>query len=130
MISDKNGCYVFAVRAGKGIRPWYVGKTSGRMKTECFTNHKLDHYNKALGNYKRGTPVLFFVVPDGRKRKVAKTTLREMEIWLIKAAADQNFDLCNKQHNRWPKWSIRGVINTGSGKPPQAASTFRKTMGL
>lgn len=40
------GCYVFATRAGKGVIPWYVGKTEKQsFAKECFYSHKINHYN-------------------------------------------------------------------------------------
>jgi hypothetical protein len=58
--SEKRGVYIFAVRAGKGIRPVYVGKATKKFKQECFASQKNSkHYGPALANIGRGTPVMF-----------------------------------------------------------------------
>ncbi len=42
------GCYIFAIRAGRGVRPWYVGKTEAAFKKEVFQDHKFRLYWEAL----------------------------------------------------------------------------------
>jgi hypothetical protein len=45
-LSAAVGCYVFAISAAKGARPWYVGKTEKHnFKGEAWTPHKLLLYN-------------------------------------------------------------------------------------
>ena len=46
-LSEKEGCYIFALRAGMGHTPWYVGKagtgaSGGGFKQEIFTTDKRD----------------------------------------------------------------------------------------
>ncbi len=36
--ADEKGCYVFAVRAGGGYTPIYVGKATRTFKQECFNS--------------------------------------------------------------------------------------------
>jgi len=60
-LSDACGCYVFAVRTGGGIKPWYVGKAEAQsFKLECLTKHKVEKYNAVLTTLKTGTPLLYF----------------------------------------------------------------------
>jgi len=48
-LSEAVGCYIFSIRAGKGILPWYVGLAEKQpFRKECFTSHKLTHYNDAI----------------------------------------------------------------------------------
>ncbi|MEL6499728.1 MAG: hypothetical protein AAFZ67_11620 [Planctomycetota bacterium] len=130
-LRKKQGCYVFAIRAGKGFKPWYVGQASKGFEQETFTYHKREHYNSALFRGTRGTPVLFFVTPPDNKRKVAQKELTHMEKELIQYALAKNPDLCNVQHTRnVPQWSIRGVIRSGQGKPTTAAKQFRLMMKM
>jgi len=64
-ISTSHGIYLFAMRAGHGYTPWYVGKTSARrgFSDEVCQPHKLGHYNAVVHRYQRGTPVLFLIYP-------------------------------------------------------------------
>jgi hypothetical protein len=48
-LSEAVGCYIFAVRAGRGIRPWYVGKTEkAGFRREVFQDHKFRLYWQVL----------------------------------------------------------------------------------
>ena len=130
-LKSKQGCYVFATRAGKGFRPWYVGKASKGFEQETFTHHKLVHYNSVLFQGKKGTPVLFFVAPDGLKKKVPVSELTHMEKELIQFALIKNPELCNThQTKNIPRWSIQGVVRAKQGKPTSAAKCFRLMMGI
>lgn len=130
-LRKKQGCFVFAIRAGKGFTPWYVGQASKGFEQETFTDHKRDRYNDALFRGRKGTPVLFFVTQPGNKRKVAQKELTHMEKELIQFALAKNPDLCNVQHTKnLPQWSIRGVIRPGQGKPTTAAKQFKMMMKM
>lgn len=54
------GCYVFCMKYGGKIRPWYVGMTVAKagFRGEIFQQHKLEIYNECLDG-RRGTPVMF-----------------------------------------------------------------------
>jgi hypothetical protein len=58
---DRPGCYVFAIRHGRGITPYYAGRTFGTFYGECFQPHKLLKYDRVLSNIRRGTPIMFFL---------------------------------------------------------------------
>ncbi len=100
-LHQKNGLYVFAIKTpGKGgpIRPFYVGKTDRQgLLDEAFKDHKETHFNDALGNCK-GIPLLYFIAPEGTKKKLNKGLLRDWERILIYLAYSQNAELCNTQH--------------------------------
>jgi len=50
------GCYIFSIRAGRGVKPWYVGLAEKQsFRKECFTSHKLNHYNNAIAARKGHT---------------------------------------------------------------------------
>lgn len=130
-LSAKQGCYVFALRAGKGFTPWYVGQASKCFAQECFTDHKLNHFNAALFAGKKGTPVMFFVAPIGTKNKVPVAELNHMEKELTQDALKKNPELRNVQNTRrLPQWSIKGVVRSNRGAPPNGAKQFAKMMGL
>lgn len=129
-ISAKNGCYVFALRASKGFQPWYVGKATKGMKQECLQAHKLTHYNHVLFKGRKGTPVLFFVVPGGNLKKVPKKVVDELETFLIQSALSKNPKLSNVQKTKLPVWTVKGVIRGGQGKPSATHKQFRTLMGI
>jgi hypothetical protein len=129
-LADRCGCYAFAMRAGKGITPIYVGKATASFKKECFAPHKIaSHYNKALANSGKGTALMFFVVLRKTKGKTNKTAIKQVELFLIQNAIKKNSDLSNIKGRKEKKWSIDGVIRS-KGKVSKKAKTFRSALGL
>ena len=47
-LATASGRYIFGMRATKGARPWYVGQAKVSFRQECFTTHKLNHYNSVI----------------------------------------------------------------------------------
>ena len=131
-ISKKQGCYIFCLRAGPGFRPWYVGKATKGIHQECMQDGKIRRYNEVLHDGKKGTPVMFFVLPPGQgKNKAPEKTIAEMEKFLIKAAYEKNKDLINTHHAKDDTWTIKGVYGKyGSGKPKKQEHSFRKMLNL
>lgn len=129
-IKNKQGCYVFSLRWSKGFTPWYIGKTNKSMLSECFTAHKLGKFNAVLFK-KKGTPVMFFVVPKDGKKVVPTKELKDIEKYLIQAGVMKNESLQNVQNAKnLPSWSIKGVVRSRRGKPNGTETGFRKMMGL
>jgi len=129
-IANKNGCYVFALQASRGFKVWYVGKATKTMRQECLSDHKLKRYNEVLFEGYKGTPVLFFIVPGGGKKKVPSREIDNLETTLIHAALKKNPELSNIQKTNLPKWSIKGVVRGGSGKATKSATSFKTMMDL
>ena len=129
-ISSKQGCYIFALRAGKGYCPWYIGKATKSMRQECMGTHQLQHYNAVLSKGKKGTPVMFFLVPDGMKKMVPKKICDEIESVLIQSAMYENKEIRNIQKTKEPAWGIDGVIRGEKGKPTKSEAAFSRMMGL
>jgi hypothetical protein len=129
-VAEKQGCYVFALKAAKGFRPWYVGKATKSMEQECMHSHKLAHYNEVLFKGAKGTPVLFFVVLGGNKKKVSASVIDEMETFFIQTVLTKHPEIQNIQKTSVPEWTVKGVVRGGKGKPKKNASDFRKMMGL
>jgi len=129
-VANRRGCYVFAVRASKGIRPVYVGRATKNFKQEVFTPHKLEKYQRCLADTTKGTPVLFFVMSPSKKGKPNLKVIRELEDFLIQTAVSRNPELLNVKGTERENWGIAGVIRGGSGKPPVGALAFKKAMGL
>ena len=128
--SAKVGCYRFAVRAGRGYKPIYVGKTSRSFQKECFALHKIDHYHRALVQRGRGTAVMFFVIPELRRGRANAKTIKDLESFLIQVASVKNPNLSNVQERKEAEWGIRGVIRGGKGKSSKAAIEFRREIGI
>jgi len=124
------GCYVFAMSAGRGLTPWYVGKTTKTFKKEVFTPHKLNYYTLAMMNYARGKPAFFFVAAPKAKGKRNNSMIREVEKYLINLGITANPDLLNKQDASLPDWGINGVVRGGKGKVAAGVKSFRKMLGI
>jgi hypothetical protein len=126
-IGDAVGCYMFGIRTGGGIRPYYVGKATKSFRQECFTPHKLNHYNRAMADYRSGTPVMFFVVPRSR---ASVSSIGNIERFLIETGVARNPDLCNVVGTKQADWSIRGVIRSDQGGKSRNARLFKRMMAL
>ena len=129
-IARKQGCYVFALQAAKGYRAWYTGKATKSMQQECLQHHKLAKYNEVLFKGKKGTPVMFFVVLGGKKKKVSAKVVDEMETFFIQRVLTKHPEIQNVQKTNLPEWTVKGVVRGGKGKPKANALKFRKMMGL
>lgn len=129
-VRGKRGCYVFALRAGRGFTPLYVGKTMRTFEAECFTDHKLKHYNYALVDYDKGTPVMFFVVYPPKAGKPNAAEVADLEDFLIQVGRRVNPDLRNIKGAKEPTWGIKGVIRSGQGKANAAEKDFRTVFKL
>jgi hypothetical protein len=128
--NKKRGCYVFGIRAGKGIKPAYVGKATRSFEQEVFTPHKRAKYMEALSLSGKGTPVLFFVCLPKTKGAPNRSQINEVESFLIQTGMKANRGLLNEKKTRVEAWSIRGVLRSGQGKPTAEAHKFKRLMGV
>lgn len=104
-IESAVGCYVYAVRAGQGITPWYIGQAKESFGQEAFSyrNFKIfkQHFDEKIN---KGTPVIFFVIrqtPGGKlQAKYDVTEANWVEDYLIRRGLDKNPDLLNKKNTR------------------------------
>lgn len=130
-LSSAKGCYVFAVKAGRGMRPWYVGQAGGErgFKQEVFGDHKLKHYNGLISG-QRGTPFMFFIAAKTAKdrfRKVSGLELNWVENFLISLAVEANGNLLNKKNTGLlQECSIPGLLNSPKGAPAKMTSKMKK----
>jgi len=130
------GCYVFSIRAGRGLLPWYVGLAEKQsFHKECFTIHKLVHYNNTIAA-RKGTPVLTLVpkfTSTGRFAKRGKnghSDIQFLEKMLIGLAVRRNVNLVNIKHtNLLKKMIVPGVLNTPRGRKKQPVEDFKSLMG-
>jgi hypothetical protein len=127
------GVYVFAVRAGKGYTPIYVGKTDTQtFEGEAFTvTNRANHYNPALLDYDRGKAVLFLIVHPSGKGAVNKKFINEIETFMIDIASIKNPDLSNVKKRRQRGWRIKGAVRSHKGEGKKAdARALRAAVGL
>lgn len=128
---DKRGCYIFALKVGRGFTPYYVGQAAKQpFQAECLTAHKLAfHYCEVL-NEKKGLPYLFFVVQKKHKGKWSRSAIGDVEEHLIAFAAARNPGITNKRRLPNQTWSIRGVIASEPGAPTEEAKVFKRLMAI
>ncbi len=128
-IADCVGCYVFAVRVGKGFRPAYIGKTVRSFEKEALAHSKRTRYNEyMLRHYKIGTPIMFFLSYPS-KGQMSKKRIKELETFLIQLAVSRNDKLINIQGTRTPRWGISGVLRSFRRKPTNAEKKFKDLFG-
>jgi hypothetical protein len=128
--ANRVGCYVFGMRAGRGVTPVYVGKTRKNFGAECFEPHKLGKYNQCLADYERGTPILYLLVLPVKRGPRNEAHIKELESFLIQTGVAVNPDLLNVRGTKRADWGITGVLRSGKGRPSDAAAGFRGMMGL
>ena len=128
-LKDGRGCYVFAIQAGPGYTPWYVGEATKGFGQECFSERNLLRYNRVVAN-QTGSPVLFLVAHPTKIGPTRKIEIRNIERYFTELGAVKNPNLLNKQGKRQPKWTIKGVIRGRQGQPSREAKAFKKLFGL
>lgn len=133
-LASASGCYIFGIRAGKGAKPWYVGQATKTFKQECFTDHKLLHYNSILTE-RMGTPILFLLArmtPTGRF--AAKLNTKEaawVEERLIHQCLDANDDLLNVRNTAFSQEIIiPGILNSPKSRRSREERELRKLLAL
>lgn len=131
------GCYVFAMRAGRGTRPWYVGLAQrSSFQLECFTPDKKVKYQSVLGHMK-GSPLLYFYARTtpvthtfSKPTKSGYGDVVLLEQLLIGAALKRNDDLVNVKATKLLKnMIVPGFINSAKGNLPPAAKRLKAVMG-
>ncbi len=128
-LKNKVGCYIFAIRAGKGFTPMYVGKATISFKQEIFSSNKIVKYNDAIFG-RSGTPVLFFLIHPIKKGGNNKKHISELEKHLIENGSIKNPELLNKQGKGKYEWTIEGVSKSNGGYPGKTAKQFKKMFGF
>jgi hypothetical protein len=129
-LAKERGCYVFGVRAGKGLTPAYVGKATASYRQEVFSPHKLTRYQQFLADYKKGTPILFFIVAPRRRGAPNSSRIAELEQFLIQTGVAANPWLMNVRGTKTEEWGVGGLIRGGKGKPSTSAREFKRLMKM
>jgi hypothetical protein len=135
-LSGGIGCYIFSIRAGKGSLPWYVGLAERQsFKKECFTSHKLVHYNNAIAA-RKGTPLLTLVAKYTPKGKIINPTGSDhrdigfLEAMLISRCLSRNASLYNARDTKiLREMVVPGLLNTPQGKSVSSVLEFRALVG-
>lgn len=126
---DARGCYIFGIRSGGGILPYYVGKATNSFGSESFTDEKLKKYHRVLTKFKIGVPVMFFVWLNQSRGVPNRSAIGELEDLLIGIAYSRNPDLENVHGIKKSDIIIGGVLRS-RGKPTHAAKKFRSMMAM
>lgn len=130
------GCYVFSVRAGRGTLPWYVGLAERQsFRKECFTHHKITHYNNAIAA-RKGTPLLTLVAKYTPGGKLVRPTggrhrdVQHLETMLIGNCLGRNGKLLNvKDTKLLREMVVPGLLNSPKGKPSAPIQAFKALIG-
>jgi len=131
-LSAAVGCYIFAIKAGKGFTPWYVGKTEKMsFSRETWQDGKLLNFGEVIRKYDKGKPVLFLLAKVTDKGKFTKPTKRRnlgsvsaLEEMLIGVCLQRNKELLNKKSVKYRAMHVPGYLNDQRGKPTKAASNL------
>lgn len=118
-LPDAVGCYMFCI----GGKPWYVGLAERQsFRGECFQPHKINAFNSALNNSKRGQPTLLFIAKRTNTGRFAKPgvnghkSTRFLEDMLIGMALANNPLLENIKGTAMIKeLVVPGILNTPRG---------------
>lgn len=136
-LAEACGCYLFAMRAGKGLMPYYVGQACKRsLSKEALNSANIVKFNKILSN-RNGTPVIFLLpmrTPSGKFRKQKKTNgglneLDFLERWLIAAALEKNSTLINNKETYFLRnIHVSGIFNPRQGEATLASQELAKAL--
>lgn len=132
-LSSACGCYIFAMRAGRGIKPFYVGLAEMQsFDGECFSANKINIYNDVLGWGKRGSPMLFLIAKRTTTNRFVRPSNRHhdsnsfLESMLIGSSLQKNANLMNVQKTKFLKrMVVPGFINSPRRRPTRPETNFR-----
>jgi hypothetical protein len=125
----RRGVYVFAVRASKGWKPLYVGRTKKQNFQKRIGQHADEHgrFNRILKNVNRGSPWLFLIGRVGKGNK-SNSAIDELEIDFINMAFERNEKLDNDRGLSDPKYLVQG-FDGRRGKPSKAVQNLKTVIG-
>ncbi len=129
------GCYIYAIRLGPGIKPWYVGQAKKSFRQETFSDRNWrkykDHFDE---NINKGTPLVFFVIRVTPTGRIKRTELDQeeanwVEDYLIRRSLNKNSNLLNKKNTvRFANVTIPGIHNAAA--KTSADKDLAKMLGL
>ena len=137
-LAEACGCYLFGIRAGRGLRIWYVGQANRQsFRHECLTLSKIALYNDAIAS-RTGTPVIFLVArrtrSDRAYSKPSRRGFRDiafLEDYFIGAALVRNDQLLNQKGTKlFKEIVVPGFLNPPQGPSGNAAVSLRRALRL
>ena len=139
-LSNAIGCYMFCIKYGNSLMPWYVGKTICKrgFSGEVFTPHKLNHYSKSMKK-RSGDPILFLfpLLSVGREqsrfsrnRSQGARVIKWLEETIMVKAVEQNHELMNKRDlTLLRSVTVRGILGERSrGRPFNEVAEVRSAL--
>jgi len=134
-LSNAVGCYIFAMKAAKGFKPWYVGKTERQsFMAETWQPGNLLSYGGVIRKH-HGKPMLFLLAKLTAQGKFAKPTKRKigavaaLEEMLIGVCLQRNGELLNKKTTRYLKGlQVPGYLNDSPGARPKSARALARLL--
>jgi hypothetical protein len=131
-LSGAVGCYIFAIRAGRGATPWYVGKAEKTtFRNETWNPRNLNTFSKILHKHGKGTPILYLLAKrttGGRFRRPTKSRIGDvsfLEKMLIGTCLSRNLQLANISMTRYHvDVCVPGYMNGGKGKRSSSARSL------
>ena len=132
------GCYVFALRASKGYKPWYVGQANkSRLVNESLNPSNRGKYNEVLA-HNFGTPIMFLLPQVTRsgdwftKPTVTvsgRASINFLEEWLIASALQKNPNLLNEKKTAFlRKLHVTGIFNPKKGESHVYSRALKKAL--
>jgi hypothetical protein len=128
-IVDGIGCYALCHRAGRGQKPFYVGKTSNSFSKEALNVRNIKTINQELADRYKGSIVLYLIRLEVRK-KPNKKAIASLERTLVRIAHQKNPKLKNEKLKEILFWTVRGALNVDQGKPSNAARQLVDALGI
>ena len=130
-VLSKNGVYTFSIRAGKGRKPWYVGKSvKSNFGKEAFNTRNCLALSKLI-NSRKGSLEVSFLSQQKVRGNPNLREISEIEYLLIGHAAERNSELLNKHNtNQDDTFEIKNIYNSGKKKPSKCEAEFIKLMGI
>ena len=134
-LSNAVGCYIFALKAAKGYRPWYVGMT-GRQSfaDETWNVSNLLKYGRIIRAHK-GTPMLFLIAKLTPRDRFQKPTTRKklgaisaLEGMLIARCLQRNSLLLNKKSTGYYNMQVPGYLNDTPGARTKGAKALAQLL--
>ena len=133
-LSRARGCYVFATRAGRGIKPWYVGQSKTGFRNECFQPQKKVIYQEVCNEVVRGKPILVLVARLTRTGRFMRGRLKDdeatfLERILMLQALSNNSALKNTAGLASARrLQVPGLLNSPLGAPSAGARLLRQVL--
>lgn len=98
------GCYIFALKKGKRLMPWYVGKATKGFAQEVFNGGNCHKYDEALGLAGTGKPVLLLIAAPQKKGAINLKAIDKLETMLVEECGGQNPDIRNQRKSVINPW--------------------------